>query len=154
MTYGSWMPDQPVMRGRWPGYPEETTDFRNADWLGTAVRTWKRWLWDLIDDRDFRDAKGNYFRVTEDQAVMLPMLEMSGTRRARHIQEVLMIYNRSSPHACAFTRREEMLANSEYIKTRPPYSPLIAKPESDTATMLLRSEQRQRGHRARDHSSI
>jgi glycosyltransferase involved in cell wall biosynthesis len=128
MTYGSWMPDRPVMPGCWPAYPDGLIDFRNHTWLGTAVRTWKRWLWDLIDDRDFRDEDGRYFRVTEDQATMFPMLEMSGTAKARHIPEVLMIYNRSSPHACAATRREEMLANSEYLKKRPPYARLAAKP--------------------------
>src|SRR5215471_3451517 len=100
MTYGSWISDLPSREGLWPAYPEGLTDFRGHKWLGTAVRTWKRWLWDLIDDRDFRDAGGTYFRVTEDQALMLPMLEMSGTERARHIREVLMVYNRSSPHAC------------------------------------------------------
>jgi len=61
---------------------------------------------------------------------MLPMLEMSGTEKARHIEEVLMIYNRSSPYACAYTRRNEMLANSEYLKTRPPYPRLIEKRDS------------------------
>ena len=128
MTYGSWISDHPRMPGSWPSYPEGTQNFRNHLWLGTAVRTWKRWLWERIDDRDFRDAEGRYFRVTEDQATMLPMLEMSGTERARHIAEALMLYNRSSPHACAFTRREEMHANEAYLKTRPPYKRLAAKP--------------------------
>ncbi len=125
MTYGSWIADPPKMRGMWPAYPDGTTDFRNAPWLGTAVRTWKKWLWDLIDDRDFRDAQGNYFRVTEDRAAMLPMLEMSGTSKAKHIPDLLMIYNRFSPHACAYTLRDEMLANSDYLQARPPYSKLI-----------------------------
>ncbi len=128
MTYGSWVPDEPIMQGMWPAYPENVSDFRTYEWLGTAIRTWKRWLWDLIDDRDFRDAQGNYFRVTEDQAVMLPMLEMSGTRKAKHIQQALMVYNRTSPYACAYTRRDEMLANCEYIRKLPPYSRLIEKP--------------------------
>jgi len=132
MTYGSWVPDRSDlpedMRGRWPAYPEGTTDFRSPVWLGTAVRTWKRWLWDLIDDRDFRDASGGYFLVTEDQAAMMPMLEMSGTDRARHISEVLMVYNRSSPHACGLTRCEEMQANARYIRTLRPYARLMERP--------------------------
>lgn len=128
MTYGSWVSDHPQMPGRWLAYPEGTVDFRHHEWLGTAVRTWRRWLWEQIDDRDFRDAEGRYFRVTEDQAAMLPMLEMSGTERAQHIAETLMLYNRSSPYACALTRREEMHANEAYLKTRPPYQRLAAKP--------------------------
>lgn len=134
MTYGSWVPDRPDlpadMTGMWPAYPEGTTDFRTPVWLGTAVRTWKRWLWNLIDDRDFRDGAGRYFRVTEDQAAMMPMLEMSGTARARHISEVLMVYNRSSPHACGLTRCEEMQANARYLRTLKPYQRLIERPRS------------------------
>jgi len=141
ITYGSWVADQPDIEpersGRWPSYPENTTDFRAADWLATAVRTWKRWLWDLIDEGDFRDRDGNYFRVTEDQAVMLPMLEMSGTDRARHIQEALMVYNRSSPHACGLTRCEEMLSNARYIRTLPPYPRLRERPAPDLVQLHL-----------------
>jgi len=121
MTYGSWVPNRLGMRGLWPAYPEGTSDFRNCEWRATAVRTWKKWLWDRIDDRDFRDAEGNYFRVTEDQAAMLPMLEMSGTERARHIPDILMVYNRISPHAVCYTRRDEMLANAEFVRRKPPY---------------------------------
>jgi glycosyltransferase involved in cell wall biosynthesis len=133
MTYGSWLADQediePDRRGQWPAYAEDVTDFRSAPWLGTAVRTWKRWLWDRIDDADFRDAHGHYFRVTEDQAAMMPMLEMAGPARARHIPDVLMIYNRSSPHACGLTRTEEMFANSRYIRSLPPYERLTERPQ-------------------------
>ena len=115
---------------------------QSAQRLGTAVRTWKRWLWDLIDDRDFRDAGGDYFRVTEDQATMLPLLEMSGVDRAKHIGEVLMVYNRSSPYACATTRREEMLANCGFIRARPPYRRLAQRPDSNSAIRLLCAQRR------------
>jgi glycosyltransferase involved in cell wall biosynthesis len=130
-TYGSWISNDPshtgLPRGRWPAYAPDTTNFRQAQWLGTAVRTWKKWLWDLIDDRDFRDSKGAYFRVTEDQASMLPILEMSGTPRARHIPDVLMIYNRTTPHACGKLHYKEMLANADYLRGRRPYSRLYQR---------------------------
>jgi glycosyltransferase involved in cell wall biosynthesis len=128
MTYGSWIADEPrwqgVQRGMWPAYATSTTDFRKAEWRGTALRTWKRWLWERIDDRDFRDWRGNYFVVTEDRAAMLPMLEMSGTGKARHIAEALMVYNRSNPHACGRTRYDEMIANAHYLGTRRAYARL------------------------------
>jgi len=127
-TYGSWLSNDPshtgMPRGLWPAYDPSTTDFRHTQWLGTAIRTWKKWLWDRVDDRDLRDANGDYFRVTEDQASMLPILEMSGTARACHVKDVLMIYNRTTPHACGKLRYEEMLANSAYLRGRRPYSRL------------------------------
>jgi glycosyltransferase involved in cell wall biosynthesis len=125
MTYGSWITNDPsrtgLKAGRWPAYPEGTTRFRETEWLGTAVRSWKKWLWDMVDDRDFRDRDGNYILVAEDQATMLPMLEMSSTDRARHIPDVLMIYNRITPHACGKVHLQLMLDTAAYLRSRPAY---------------------------------
>lgn len=137
-TYGSWVSNDSthtgLPRGQWPPYPDSTTDFRHAQWLGTALRTWKKWLWDLIDDGDFRDGNGKYFRVTEDQAAMLPILEMCGTSRARHMPEVLMVYNRTTPHACGKIRYQEMLANAALLQERPPYPRLQHRPKPAKAS--------------------
>ena len=125
MTYGSWITNDPSREGqsagRWPAYPDGTTRFREVTWLGTAVRSWKKWLWDLVDDRDFRDEAGNYILVSEDQATMLPMLEMSGTDRARHIPDVLMIYNRLTPDACGKVHLQLMRDTAAYVRGRPAY---------------------------------
>ncbi|HKO54518.1 MAG TPA: hypothetical protein VJ276_01495, partial [Thermoanaerobaculia bacterium] len=110
--------------GRWPAYPEGTTDFRSGFWLGTAVRTFRRWLWERIDDRDLRDDDGHYFRVVEDQACMMPMLEMATTRRARHIEEVLLLYNRGNPHGVGQVMPDAMRAAAARIRARRPYEPL------------------------------
>lgn len=130
MTYGSWVAeglnedDPPHARGMWPAYPDDTTDFRSGFWLGTAVRTFKKWLWDLIDDADLRDDDGRYFRIVEDQACMIPMLEMATTRRARHIADVLMIYNRANPHSVGRLMHEEMRDTTQRIRARRPYPPI------------------------------
>jgi glycosyltransferase involved in cell wall biosynthesis len=125
MTYGSWITNDPsctgFRAGRWPAYPEGTTKFRETAWLGTAVRSWKKWLWDIVDDRAFRGPDGNYILVAEDQATMLPMLEMSGTDRARHIRDVLMVYNRITPHACGKMYLDLMRDTAAYVRSRPVY---------------------------------
>ena len=113
MTYGSWVSPGKFgeKAGMWPAYPEETTDFRNSRWLGTAVRTWKRWLWDRLPDKQLRDADGNYFRIAEDRVIMIPLLEMCGTEHARHIGEPLMEYNQVSNYdECAVRESEEAVA--------------------------------------------
>lgn len=144
LTYGSWVSDLPDGQGLWPSYPEGVEDFRRHRWLGTGVRTWKRWLWDLVDDADFRDASGRYFPVGEDQAILLPMLEMSGAR-ARHIAEALMIYTRSSPHRVCHTRDEESRSISSYIVGLPPYERLPGKPgTAEDAQALISERQRLR----------
>jgi glycosyltransferase involved in cell wall biosynthesis len=128
LTYGSWVPNiDDGYVGQWPAYPAGTPDFRHVRHLATAVRTWKKWLWDLIDDRDLRDANGDYFRVTEDQAVMLPLLEMSGTHRARHIPDILMVYNRANAYSCDKTKDDELKRNEAYIRSRLSYVELRSK---------------------------
>lgn len=129
LTYGSWASNVPHgNQGRWPAYPDGTSGFRVFEWRGTALRTFRRWLFQRIDDRDLRDDEGRYFRLVEDQAYMLPMLEMATTRRARHIPDVLMIYNRTNPHAAGATRPEEMRRTAASIRARRPYAPIHNEP--------------------------
>ncbi len=141
LTYGSWIADDPnltgMQKGLWPAYDNGTEDFRSSVWLGTAVRTWKRWLWDLIDDHDFRDAQGRYLQIVEDQAAMLPMLEMAGTEKAKHIADALMVYNRSTPHGVGKTRYVEMLENASFLRSLPPYPRLKQKPSSNAEVAEL-----------------
>jgi glycosyltransferase involved in cell wall biosynthesis len=124
LTYGSWISNQDGHPGRWPAYAEGTTDFRGERWLGTAVRTWKKWLFDRIDPADFRDERGRWLRVTEDLACMFPMLEMATTRRAHHIAEPLMLYNRSSHHDPKRRMADEGIRNAQWLRSRPRYAPL------------------------------
>lgn len=126
LTYGSWISNQEGHPGRWPAYARDA-DYRSERWLGTALRTWKKWLFDLIDDADLRDAKGRYFRVSEDVACMLPMLEMATWRRARHIAEPLMLYNRFSHHDPKRRLKNEGLRNIADLRARPRYAPLEGK---------------------------
>lgn len=127
MTYGSWISNVDHIVGRLPAYPDGATDFRHGEWLATAVRTWKRWLWDLVDDNDLRDEDGEYFSVVEDLAAMLPMLEMSGTIKARHIPDVLMLYNRANPACVGNIKRDEMDRIAQYLRNKPKYQPLVRK---------------------------
>jgi glycosyltransferase involved in cell wall biosynthesis len=120
LTYGSWISNMAETPGRWPGYPDDAVNFRALQWLGTAVRTWKRWLWDRIDPADFRDRRGDYFRVVEDVAAMFPMMEMSTIRRMRHIGEPLLFYNRHD-NAAARVLGDEMEENTLWLRSRPRY---------------------------------
>ena len=149
MTYGSWIADpvdfdaEPHCRGQWPAFPDDTTDFRSGFWLGTAVRTFKRWLWELIDDGDLRDVDGEYYRIVEDQACMIPMFEMATTRRAKHIADVLMRYNRANPQNVGRVMLEEMRATAKRIRARPAYQPIHSVPLRNIYS--LRQERRSRG---------
>lgn len=133
VTYGSWRSNVPRLKiggydGLWPAYPKGTTDFRRHRFLGTAVRTWKKWLWDCLRDEDLRSDTGKYVRVSEDQMIMIPLLEMCGTQKARHIALPIMTYNKLPNYAADASLNEEGLRNGELIQLRTPYARLRAKP--------------------------
>jgi glycosyltransferase involved in cell wall biosynthesis len=122
LTYGSWVSSTPDRHpGRWPPYPRSTKDFRAAAWLGTHLRTWKRWLWDLVNDNDLRDNAGHYFRVAVDVAVMLPLFEICGTDRARHIADPIYFLNRQYDWRTSDERYQEQQRNEQIIRSRPAY---------------------------------
>jgi hypothetical protein len=139
MTYGSWVSNVEHIVGGLPAYEEGTTDFRNEEWLATAVRTWKKWLWDLIDDQDLRDERGEYLRVAEDVAVMFPMLEMSGTGKAKHIPQTLMLYNRANPACVGNINRPALERLAAYVRHKPRYAALTVKPLSQVTLSHIAS---------------
>jgi glycosyltransferase involved in cell wall biosynthesis len=126
MTYGTWISNSRDHPGRWPAY-RDGASFRDEPWLGTAVRTWKKWLFDEISARDLRDRQGRYFRISEDVAYMFPMLEMATTRRAHHIAEPLILYNRNSHHDPKRRLKNEGLRNIADLRARRRYEPLAEK---------------------------
>jgi glycosyltransferase involved in cell wall biosynthesis len=137
MTYGSWISNDAREPGLWPPYDDDTRDFRGAPWRATAVRTWKKWLFDLIDDDDLRDEDGRYFRRTEDMACMLPLLEMSTTRRAKHIGEALLLYNRLTRKPSGPELTDEGKRNGPYLRAKRPYAPLATRPGAQPAIQAI-----------------
>lgn len=133
VTYGSWVCNEPETPGCWPGYPDDAYNFRALQWLGTSVRTWKKWLWDRIDPADFRDRRGEYFRVVEDVAAMFPMMEMSTIRRLRHVAEPILFYNRHS-NGAARVMGDEMEDNTLWLRSRPKYRAVDGPPETSKFT--------------------
>jgi glycosyltransferase involved in cell wall biosynthesis len=135
LTYGSWICNWPHTPGCWPGYPDDADNFRELEWLGTAVRTWKKWLWDRIDPVDFRDRNGKFFRVVEDVAAMFPMMEMSTIRRMRHIAEPILFYNRHS-NGAGQVMGDEMEENTLWLRSRPRYKAVDGPPEAPRHSRL------------------
>ena len=129
LTYGSWVSNivgRPS--GRWPAYPTGTDNFRVAPWLATHLRSWKKWVWDLVNDDDLRDDRGEYFRVAVDVAAMTPMLEICGTERIHYIGEPIYFLNRQYKSRTDLGRYREQQRNDLIIRSRPPYPRRYARP--------------------------
>ena len=99
MTYGSYMYYPFGTEGVEPSdYPSEVVEkntYREDDWRATHLRTFKKKLWDNINQDDFIDEDGEYYKMAYDQAMMLPMLEMA-REYAAYTPEILHVYNRAN----------------------------------------------------------
>jgi glycosyltransferase involved in cell wall biosynthesis len=103
MTYGqylSWPPDNndTITYSREVASDViETNSVRKAEWCASHLRSFYAWLFKLIKMDDLISPScGTFYPMAWDQAMMFPMLEMSG-HRAKFISQVLYIYNAANP---------------------------------------------------------
>lgn len=133
LTYGSWIGHpqnpNPIVKRRdlftnfsndvYGAYTDEDWDIgiRNSPWKATQLRTMKYKVWKNIDILDFKDENGDFLFVA-DKAFMLPALEMVGRRRAKHVSEIIYVYNKEGIH-------DPWLGNMEstchFISSKKPY---------------------------------
>jgi glycosyltransferase involved in cell wall biosynthesis len=96
--------------------------FRDFNWMGTHLRTYRRELFLKIDEIDFRRPDGEWLDTTGDQAFMIPMLEMAG-KHSRHIDEILYVYNDSIANDTN-TNRLRQIELERYIRAKKKYTPI------------------------------
>lgn len=125
MTYGNFIP----LSGSYGPYCQpifNTRTYRKSGlWVTSHLVTFKKWLWDLIKEEDFK-YNGEYPKYGFDRAFMYPLIEMSGNKHLRFIPKVLYIYNDLNP-ACLFKlspRESEQWAN--YFINKPTYNELYS----------------------------
>ena len=99
MTYGqyrSWPGNAISLSKELPSAVIETNGFRKYEWCSSHLRSFYAWLSKLIKKEDLLAPDGAFYQMAWDQAIMFPLLEMSG-HRAKFINEVLYIYNEANP---------------------------------------------------------
>ncbi len=98
---------------------------REQLWCFSKLRSFKGYLYTLLDDETFRDEKGEYFRAAGDLSICLPLAELAGPGKIRFIDEKL--YNYRVHDQCNFkVMRDEQLDNNWFIRSRPRLSPQTA----------------------------
>ena len=71
----------------------EARTFREDGFRCFHLRTFKRWLWDYINPKDFCRPDGTYFRASGDSAFVFPMLELlSDPKHVKFIDTPLYVY--------------------------------------------------------------
>jgi hypothetical protein len=125
LTYGSYEEFPTGRRGIEPSeYPPEVVKnnkFRQDQWRASHLRTFKYKLWRQIDQKDLLDEDGHYYKMSYDQAMMLPMLEMAGDK-SKYIDNVLHVYNRANPLNVDKQKAEQQHKTMLRIRSKKPYS--------------------------------
>jgi glycosyltransferase involved in cell wall biosynthesis len=67
-------------------------------WPFSHLRTFKRFLWDTLEDHHFKDSEGEYYRAAADVVIFVPILEKIGYDNVKFIKDPLVIYNTSTPN--------------------------------------------------------
>ena len=124
VTYGSYVYNPGGQKGVEPSeYPAEiiqTNAFRKDVWRASHLRTFKYGLWKKINKKDLKDETGKFYEMTYDQAIMLPLLEMSSGRTA-YIPEVLHVYNRQNPLNVDKIKAQKQFELATMIRNKKPY---------------------------------
>lgn len=127
LTYGSYIYHPMGVRGVEPSeYPPEVVKnnaYRQDKWRASHLRTFKHKLWELLSHKDLKDDGGEYYKMTYDQAIMLPLLEMAA-ERAKYIPELLHVYNKENPLNVDKIKAQQQYALAQTIREKQKYERL------------------------------
>ena len=127
MTYGSYVMYPHGIRGVEPSaYPDEvvkSNTYRQDKWRASHLRTFRKKVWDNIDKKDLKDNQGNFYKMAYDQAIMLPLIEMSGDR-CKYLDKILHIYNKENPLNVDKIKALEQIKAANEIRSKKPYERL------------------------------
>tara|TARA_R110002074_G_scaffold131129_2_gene273333 strand:+ start:155 stop:1765 length:1611 start_codon:yes stop_codon:yes gene_type:complete len=127
MTYGSYVYNPGGMRGLEPSkYPDtviNSNSFRQDKWRASHLRSFTYYLWKNLNQDDLKDSGGKYYTMAYDQAIMLPLLEMSGDR-STYIEESLYVYNKENPLNVDKIKQQQQYSTAQEIRAKTPYKRL------------------------------
>jgi len=125
MTYGSYKSN---VGGNWnreiPEKVWKKNSHRKNQWSTSALRTFKKWLWDKINQDDFVMPDGNWIKRGTDLAFMFPMLEMAGPKRVQFIRKFIYYYNVYGQQNKKQRKHEDK--SVEYTRSLPSYPKIEA----------------------------
>lgn len=121
MTYGTYeeFPYRNVSE-HYFAYPDdiiETNAFREYKWLASHLRTWRKELFKKIPENAFLKEDGTWLDTVGDQAIMLPMLEMSG-KKSHHISDILYVYNVANSSRDGVLNEARQLELATYVRCK------------------------------------
>jgi len=124
MTYGTYeeFPYRSVSH-IYKAYPEEViknNSFREYQWLASHLRTFRRELIFKINSEDFKRDDGEWLDTAGDQAIMLPMLELSG-EKSKYISDILYVYNVANQKRDGAINESRQIELANYVRRKEKY---------------------------------
>lgn len=110
--------------GAYPSHIIANNTFRSDVWRASHLRTFYAWLFKSIKKEDLM-INDEFFDMTYDFAIMMPMLEMS-KNRSKFLNEILYIYRTDNPISDHVKDRSRQAYLDAYIRNMPKYSSLSA----------------------------
>ncbi len=128
MTYGSYIEYPAGVAGKFskksvPPHVISSKSYRETEWMTSALRTFKYFLWEQIKPEDLKNKDGNFYEAAWDLAFMFPMLEMAGPK-IHHVKDYVYVYNLDTPindHKVP-EKREKQLRYEKEIRAKKKYS--------------------------------
>jgi len=120
VTYGSYVNYSSSKRGKFCGAygPEECV--RTSLWRASHLKTCKYKLWRRLSESMLKWPDGGpWFSCAADRVFMVPLMEMAGWDRCRHLDWLLYCYDDTNPESVWLTRREESVTTRRHIETMP-----------------------------------
>lgn len=99
------------------------SSFRQDEWRASHLKTYRMFLWEKLNKKDLQDQNGNFYESCYDQAIMLPLLEMSQDR-IKYIPEILCVYNVGNPNAVNKLKVQKQYQTMQEIRMKKPYQRL------------------------------
>lgn len=91
-------------------------DFRGSKFLASHLKTFKYKLFRNIKFNSLQSPDGGFFMTCADLALILPMLEMAGLDRIRHIKQCLYCYNDLNPLNDHKVHKQDQVDTTKFIR--------------------------------------
>ena len=95
---------------------------KSGHWVTSHLRTFRKSLWDQIDQEDLKD-NGEFYKVAWDMAFMYPMIEMAA-ERVKFIDKILYMYNDLNPNCDGTLNPQLQVETGEKIQAKREYARL------------------------------
>ena len=124
MTYGNYVYYPSGRFGFEPSqYPDsvvKNNTFREDIWRASHLRTFKNVVFKHLNLDDLKNSSGDYYKTAYDQALMLPLLEISG-ENSLYVDKTLHVYNRDNPLNVDKTKAKLQSETARKIRMMPKY---------------------------------